>query len=269
MSFISYAQNFEDVMLWRALGHISKGFYIDVGAQHPILDSVSNAFYEHGWRGVHIEPVEAYAKIIQEARPDEVVLQIALGSTMGEMSFFEIAESGLSTGIDSIAVHHRSSGYNVVEKIIQRHTLAEIFERRGSSDIHWLKIDVEGMEAEVLEGWQDSPTHPWIVVIESTYPNSKIENHQEWEEKILQRGYEHVYFDGLNRYYVSKEKKELSKHFSTPPNIFDKFTLAHSSPYTELSREILQKQENINKQNLEEARKQIEILTYQLNNKNR
>ena len=32
MSFISYAQNFEDVMLWRALKHISEGFYIDIGA---------------------------------------------------------------------------------------------------------------------------------------------------------------------------------------------------------------------------------------------
>ena len=32
MSFISYAQNFEDVMLWRALKHVENGFYIDVGA---------------------------------------------------------------------------------------------------------------------------------------------------------------------------------------------------------------------------------------------
>ncbi|HZF37393.1 MAG TPA: FkbM family methyltransferase, partial [Blastocatellia bacterium] len=46
MSFISYAQNFEDVMLWRALKHIDRGFYIDVGANDPDLDSVTKAFYE-------------------------------------------------------------------------------------------------------------------------------------------------------------------------------------------------------------------------------
>ncbi len=56
MTFISYAQNFEDVMLWRALKHVENGFYVDVGAQDPVVDSVSLAFYEHGWRGVHIEP---------------------------------------------------------------------------------------------------------------------------------------------------------------------------------------------------------------------
>ena len=55
MKFVSYAQNFEDVMLWRALKHIKQGCYIDVGAQDPIHDSVSKVFYEHGWRGIHIE----------------------------------------------------------------------------------------------------------------------------------------------------------------------------------------------------------------------
>ena len=56
MRFVSYAQNFEDVMLWRALKHISNGFYIDVGAWSPDIDSVTRIFYEHGWRGVNVEP---------------------------------------------------------------------------------------------------------------------------------------------------------------------------------------------------------------------
>jgi|SRR5262245_3315890 len=56
---ISYAQNFEDIILWRALKHVEKGFYIDIGAQDPVVDSVSLAFYEKGWRGVHVEPVPA------------------------------------------------------------------------------------------------------------------------------------------------------------------------------------------------------------------
>ena len=46
MSIVSYAQNFEDVMLWRALGQVENGVYIDIGAQHPLIDSVSKAFYE-------------------------------------------------------------------------------------------------------------------------------------------------------------------------------------------------------------------------------
>lgn len=33
--FVSYAQNFEDVMLHRALGAVERGFYVDVEACEP------------------------------------------------------------------------------------------------------------------------------------------------------------------------------------------------------------------------------------------
>lgn len=64
MGIVSYAQNFEDVMLWRALGHIENGFYVDIGAQHPTIDSVSKAFYERGWSGINVEPVDAYIALL-------------------------------------------------------------------------------------------------------------------------------------------------------------------------------------------------------------
>ena len=46
MPLISYSQNFEDAMLWRALSEVKGGFYIDVGAWDPDRDSVTLAFYE-------------------------------------------------------------------------------------------------------------------------------------------------------------------------------------------------------------------------------
>ena len=60
MPFISYAQNSEDVVLWRALRDVEKGFYVDVGATDPEVDSISCAFYERGWSGINAYPVDAY-----------------------------------------------------------------------------------------------------------------------------------------------------------------------------------------------------------------
>ena len=57
--FVSYAQNFEDVILNRALHGVTDGCYIDIGANDPEVDSVSLAFYERGWRGLHVEPLPA------------------------------------------------------------------------------------------------------------------------------------------------------------------------------------------------------------------
>ena len=73
MGIISYAQNFEDVLLWRALGHIEHGCYVDIGAHDPVVDSVSKVFYEHGWRGIHVEPLPVYCDALRRDRPDETV----------------------------------------------------------------------------------------------------------------------------------------------------------------------------------------------------
>ena len=77
MSITSYAQNFEDVVLWRALREVENGAYLDIGAHDPVVDSVSKAFYDAGWRGVHVEPEPEAAEKLREARPDETVLEVA------------------------------------------------------------------------------------------------------------------------------------------------------------------------------------------------
>jgi hypothetical protein len=55
---ISYAQNCEDIILWRALKNIKHGFYVDVGAGESVDHSVTEWFYDQGWSGVNIKPNE-------------------------------------------------------------------------------------------------------------------------------------------------------------------------------------------------------------------
>ncbi|MDV3096570.1 FkbM family methyltransferase [Burkholderia cenocepacia] len=231
MSITSYAQNFEDVMLWRALGFVESGFYIDVGAQHPTIDSVSKAFYEHGWRGVHIEPTVAYAALLRRERRDETILQAALADKAGVLTLYEIPETGLSTADTAIAERHRSQGFTIEQIDVPCLTLSDLFDQIGQRDIHWMKIDVEGFERQVLEGWANHQARPWIVLLESTLPLTTDEAHASWESLMLERGYKHVYFDGLNRYYVSAAHPELQQAFRAPPNVFDSFNLAENTPF--------------------------------------
>jgi len=227
--FTSYAQNFEDVMLWRALKHVENGVYIDVGAQHPVIDSVSLAFYEHGWRGVHVEPNSHYAQLLRESRPDETVLQAAVSGKGAVLKFFEITDTGLSTCDGEIAERHRASGFTVSETSVPSVTLANVFESCADCEVHWLKIDVEGLEEQVLQGWKPSQARPWIVVVESILPLTQIETHEEWEKLILDLNYQFVYFDGLNRYYLSQIHPELKDAFRACPNVFDDFVLSGTS----------------------------------------
>ena len=88
--------------------------------------------------------------------------------------------------------------------------------------------DVEGAEKSVLLSWKHALVRPWILIIESTIPLTQIESHSDWEWLVKEKGYEFVYFDGLNRFYVSSEHRELGNGFSTPPNVFDGFELSRT-----------------------------------------
>jgi FkbM family methyltransferase len=212
-------------MLWRALGHIPNGFYIDVGANDPTLDSTTRLFYENGWNGINLEPSRQWFLRLQEERVRDVNLELGAGATNGVMEFFEFPNTGLSTLDADVAKMHEASGkFDQFVRTIEVRQLAEICDEHAESEIHFLKIDVEGAERDVLRGMDFSRYRPWIVVVESTLPLQTKENYSGWESILLKTNYKFVYFDGLNRFYVAKEKfRELGGKFATPPNVFDDF----------------------------------------------
>ena len=85
--FRSYAQNFEDVIRYRALRSVPRGFYIDIGASHPDIDSVSRAFHEKGWSGIHVEPLAAHAAALRLARPGDIVIEAVVSQHIGTSLF--------------------------------------------------------------------------------------------------------------------------------------------------------------------------------------
>lgn len=240
MTFISYAQNFEDVMLWRALSSVRDGFYIDVGASEPSADSVTAAFYERGWSGINVEPMAgAYTRLVA-SRSRDINLQLALEEKPGIASYFSVGEgNGISTGVPELGNKYKEENWKVERVPVTVSTLKDICEKHvGHRSIHFLKIDVEGKERAVLMGGDFAKFRPWIILLEATLPNSQVPTHQEWEDLLLSQGYSFVYFDGLNRFYVSNEKlDEIGIHFRAPPNWFDHFMRASEAASRQKSAE--------------------------------
>jgi len=219
--FRSYAQNLEDILLWRALGHVRNGCYIDVGAHDPRCESVSRGFYERGWKGVHVEPNPLFAERLRQDRPDEIVHEVALSDTEGTVRFVITSATGMTTGESEYAEAYRRAGQVAEERDVRTTTLARACGGLAGRDVHWMKIDVEGMEERVIRGWDSRSLRPWIVVIEATKPNSREPAHQSWEPLLLGAGYRFALFDGLNRLYVAEERPELLAVLSAPVNIHD------------------------------------------------
>lgn len=226
MSFISYAQNYEDVMLWRALKHVKNGFYIDVGAAWPEKHSVTKAFYDMGWRGINIEPNPALFTSLSNQRGRDINLQVAVGESDVEVMINYIDGTGLSTLNNSVAILHKLNGHNVISAMINTQSLSRICLSNVpfGQEIHFLKIDIEGSEKQALLSHDWETYRPWIVLVEATSPMSQQESFEEWEPILLGVDYVFSYADGLNRFYVAKEQSYLINSFKYPPNIFDDFS---------------------------------------------
>ena len=149
------------------------GTYVDIGAGHPIADNVSFFFYERGWQGVAVEPQQRLVDLYARLRPRDAVVAALIGTQSGEADFhvFE-AFHGLSTTNmkHAEAATALGAGYRTVK--VPMITLAELCRKHGLREIDFLKVDVEGAEADVLKSGDWKAFRPKAVVVEAIAPGS-------------------------------------------------------------------------------------------------
>jgi FkbM family methyltransferase len=218
----SYAQALEDVVLWRALRDVEKGFWIDVGANDPLHGSVTKSFSVRGWCGINIEPVSEWFDKLVKDRPNDINLKVAAYSFNGEIQLHEIVGTGLSTSIDEFA--NRAQGFSQNTITVPCRTLSTICGDHVQGTIHFLKIDVEGAERFVLEGCDFDRFRPWIVMVEATEPLTTVPTHQTWEHILTEARYDFLLSDGLNRFYSACERPELKPALAFPADDYTRAT---------------------------------------------
>jgi len=216
---LSYAQRFEDFHLWRALGDVQNGFYVDVGAGHPVYDNVSFAFYLAGWRGITVEPNRALAALGRAVRPRDDLYEGLCGASAGEATLYLQREfHGLST---TIAEHAQAAAREVnrsAEAVtLPMTTLAALCEQYAPARFEFLKVDVEGAEADVLRRADFSRFRPRIIVVEAIKPLTLAPAWDEWEPLLSPHGYHYVWDDELNRYYVADEARAIASRLAEGP----------------------------------------------------
>jgi FkbM family methyltransferase len=237
---ISYAQNFEDVMIARLFDAHYRGFYVDIGAAHPDFLSVTRHFYDQGWSGINVEPTFRFYPLLCEARHRDTNLQCAIGSSPGLATFYEIpnyAENSTleRTVADRLASTELASTPHEVE-IVRLADLCNIHVKDRTID--FMKIDVEGGELGVLQSGNWERFRPRLLIVEATVVNSREENWQTWEPILIAANYHKVWFDGLNNFYLREEDLELRHAFRLPPNIHDRFETAELALRAQLREQI-------------------------------
>jgi len=157
-----YSQDRQDEFLERELFRgFKNGFFVDVGAHDGV--SLNNTLYfekKKGWTGINIEPNPSVFTKLVKNRPRCINLSLAVSDKEGTATFM------IQTGADMLSGLQATYDQRHLERIqrenslrngsTQEHTaqtrrLSTIFKDHKVKRVHYLSIDVEGGEKEVIQ----------------------------------------------------------------------------------------------------------------------
>ncbi len=166
--FKSYGATGEDVLLNKIFKN-HKGFYIDVGALHPINGSLTYNLYNKGWRGLNFDIDEKNIRFFKIFRRRDSSFRMAISSSKGKVNSYILGSgSGLNTLERSWAEKwSKLIGKDYFIQQLNKTTLTSVVKKfKIQNKIDLLNIDVEGHEIEVLNGSDFKLFRPKIITIE-------------------------------------------------------------------------------------------------------
>lgn len=209
----SFSQKGEDLVIDKYFNHKKKGFYIDIGAYDPMLNSNTKFFYDRGWNGINIEPNPTRIKLFEGARKRDINLNLGVGSANGKTIFYELEANGLSTFSEKEANSMISVGHKLKRKIkVQMHKLEEIMKKYVKSGVDFISIDTEALDLEVLKSNDWKKYRPKILCIETldfadllTSTKGNISKKETISSYLSGKGYKEYFSNGLNTLYIDSK----------------------------------------------------------------
>lgn len=200
----SYSQLGEDLVIDELVGHKDKGFYVDVGANHPRYCNNTKRFSRRGWKGINVEPDICSFEKLSSDRNNDVNLKVGIGSQPGMMPLFRFRASNMSTFSREEADRWRADGCELSEtEEVEVRTLAQVLsEHRPSGPIDVLSVDAQGWEMEVLRGNDWSSFKPVVLCVETGSGQRVGQRNEEIDGFLMKLGYQKAHDNGLNSIYL-------------------------------------------------------------------
>src|SRR5438093_4691896 len=149
----SFSQEGEDLIVDRLFEGRKTGFYVDVGAHHPVRFSNTHRFYRRGWRGINIEPDPEAIALFQKRRKRDTNVACGVAATEGRRTYFMFNEPALNSFDQALSEQRQNNRYRIVAtKQIPVRPLSHILCEFLPPGVHidFMSVDVEGYDLEVL-----------------------------------------------------------------------------------------------------------------------
>ena len=169
-----YSQSEEDKILEKYFeGFV--GNLLDIGAYNPTVFSNSRKLIELGWNATLVEASPRCFKTIKEFYDGHInvkLVNVALSSIDGDMTFYD-SEGALGTGV----IEHYLKWRNLqldYEKIKIPSLSWKTFRQSNLGPFHFINIDIEGMDWEVLSQINLNDTETKVVCMRQQKQTSML-----------------------------------------------------------------------------------------------
>jgi FkbM family methyltransferase len=222
--YLYFSQTGEDHLVL-AYHPKSDGFFVDVGAFHPIELSNTFSLYLRGWRGINIEPNPRMTELFRQLRPEDLTLQCGVSRSVKEMEYISFSQPSCNTFSKAFAetVLKHDDQYKIQPKREKIPTkpltmiLDEHFPKGQSFDL--LTIDVEGMDFEVLESLDWTRYRPILVLVEDHHFNIESPQDSKIYRFMKSKGYTFAAKTLFTLLFHETEALDRKRKFEVPPEI--------------------------------------------------
>lgn len=202
----SFSQIGEDIVLDRIITAVLRwdihkpGIYVDVGAYHPIIDSVTYILYRRKWKGIVFDPSTQSKKLFKYWRPKDIFVNALVGEKKKDIVEYYVPKNSFSDlNLTNTKYVGNSKNYN--SKKIRQVNINEELEKLQINSIDFINIDAEGSEMEILKTFNFKKFNPAIISVE-IHGNDIIKNtNHELSKLIISNGYKLVACNVITYFY--------------------------------------------------------------------
>ena len=169
----SFSQQGEDLALSRYFQGKKNGFYVDIGAFHPLMYSNTYLFYLRGWKGINVEPNPDIIPLFLEKRPRDKTLNFAIGNATQPLAYYRFEGAAINTFDEAHKEKWLQRPGTVLKDIlmVQQVPLITLFEEQlpEGTKIDFLDVDVENLDLKVLQSNDWNRYRPELVLAEHDF----------------------------------------------------------------------------------------------------
>ncbi|MCX7863267.1 MAG: FkbM family methyltransferase [Bacteroidales bacterium] len=163
-SYRSFSQNGEDLLLNKYFQGKKKGFYVDVGANHPIILNNTYFFYRRGWRGILIEGNKSFNKLYKIFRPNDIVINEFVSNKEEECYYHHYNEHVFNhLSKEKLKIENLKHTEKIITKPLDKILNSYL---TSCSTFDLLSVDIEGESLNAIKTLPHLIKLPEVILIE-------------------------------------------------------------------------------------------------------